>query len=86
MTIGNGARGGRTLKVFPPEDFKSSASADSAIAPAAIIVTQKIVKRDGVNESGREKIILADRFEVRIEAALYAVAFLARQSLTMNGM
>ena len=36
----SGARGGRTLKVFPPEDFKSSASADSAIAPAGPIVTQ----------------------------------------------
>ncbi len=28
-----GARGGRTLTVSPPTDFKSVASADSAIAP-----------------------------------------------------
>ena len=32
--IGYGARGGRTLTVLPPTDFKSVASADSAIAPA----------------------------------------------------
>ena len=31
-----GARGGRTLTVSPPTDFKSVASADSAIAPACI--------------------------------------------------
>ena len=31
----NGARGGRTLTVSPPTDFKSVASADSAIAPAS---------------------------------------------------
>ena len=30
----NGARGGRTLTVSLPTDFKSVASADSAIAPA----------------------------------------------------
>jgi hypothetical protein len=29
----DGASGGRTHKVFPPADFKSAASADSAIAP-----------------------------------------------------
>ena len=39
MTYGkNGARGGRTLTVLPPTDFKSVASADSAIAPAVLIL------------------------------------------------
>jgi hypothetical protein len=33
-----GARGGRTLTVSPPTDFKSVASADSAIAPACDIL------------------------------------------------
>src|SRR5512140_3664245 len=36
--VDNGASGGRTHKVFPPEDFKSSASADSAIAPREVII------------------------------------------------
>jgi hypothetical protein len=35
-----GASGNRTHKVLPPEDFKSSASAGSAIAPACGIVSQ----------------------------------------------
>ena len=33
-----GARGGRTLTVSPPTDFKSVASADSAIAPGRYIL------------------------------------------------
>ncbi len=33
-----GARGGRTLTVSPPTDFKSVASADSAIAPACAAI------------------------------------------------
>ena len=38
MTLVSGARGGRTLTVLPPTDFKSVASADSAIAPAFLIL------------------------------------------------
>ena len=33
-----GARGGRTLTVSLPTDFKSVASADSAIAPTKVIL------------------------------------------------
>ena len=36
MTVVSGARGGRTLTLLPTTDFKSVASADSAIAPAGI--------------------------------------------------
>ena len=36
-----GARGGRTLTVLLPKDFKSFASADSAIAPAGVILPKK---------------------------------------------
>jgi hypothetical protein len=38
MTCKDGARGGRTLTVLPPTDFKSVASADSAIAPESYIL------------------------------------------------
>ena len=38
MTFLDGARGGRTLTLLPTTDFKSVASADSAIAPAIIII------------------------------------------------
>ncbi len=39
----HGARGGRTLTVLLPTDFKSVASADSAIAPARVILPKKYV-------------------------------------------
>ena len=38
----DGARGGRTLMVSPPTDFKSVASADSAIAPARTTFYRKL--------------------------------------------
>src|SRR5690349_10497951 len=40
-TVICGARGGRTFTVLLPKDFKSFASADSAIAPAGIILPKK---------------------------------------------
>ena len=53
MTVESGARGGRTLTLFPTTDFKSVASADSAIAPAEVFYynllykPQKINRREG---------------------------------------
>ena len=49
--IGYGARGGRTLTVLPPTDFKSVASADSAIAPAFLILPyfEMLSKREALS-------------------------------------
>jgi hypothetical protein len=46
MTVNmSGARGGRTLTLLPTTDFKSVASADSAIAPAGEILPNTSVCR-----------------------------------------
>ena len=66
MTAKSGARGGRTLTVLPPMDFKSIASADSAIAPNTgtlpcvlpgnLIIIPSILKRSfGFSGLGRER-------------------------------
>lgn len=42
-----GARGGRTLTMSPSTDFKSVASADSAIAPVACLFYRNALERQG---------------------------------------
>ncbi len=48
MTKGSGASGGRTHMVLLPKDFKSFASADSAIAPAVQILPYILTLQDFV--------------------------------------